>query len=125
MKPTGPKVFWPDLEFVFHLFRNSGAGSLGYFEANRILCVALQYRSPFRDLTRCHETGHLHLLQSAAAELTVDCRVEECNIAMVFAMLKASLYRFDMFCFKSAFLTYNTPFVPSWSKSGARPMADL
>ncbi len=85
-------------------FPNRGTCALGYFEAHRFLRLALQYRSPFHDMTRRHDIGHLQLHQIAAPELTVVRRVEERQIAIDFGKFETYSNRRDVFWIKRVFI---------------------
>ncbi len=100
MKSAGPKVLRTDHQLIFHPLLNRGSCAFGYLKAHGFLRLALKDRSPFLDLTRRHYIYDLHLHQAAAAQLAIDCHVEQREIAMVLSQFKPHSDRPDVLWFQ-------------------------
>ena len=107
-----PEVLRPDHRRVVQPCRDGLAGPLGDLETNRVPGLGLDDRGALLDLTCCEDIRDLQAYEVTAAQLAVDCEVEQREVPDAVRDLEAHPNSPDVFRQERTFLADETALVP-------------
>ncbi len=70
----------------------------------------------FFDLTRCYDVDDFHLNQIATVQLSVDCHIEKCEVAMDLGQFKSDPDCPDMLWSQRSLLADDAALISRWAQ---------